>query len=207
MVTRCTLPLSDLPVALIPCAFLWSLVADVTRRREAESTAVWAVRARAGGFRGCGRCRLVGLADHAARARCARSGGPPRHHQLRKPRTHRGCRAEAARADRLSRFSDDRRRRGRLDRRGACVPPRLAGARGGGDRAARRGRRSAELTGVSGYLGSLPIRVGNLAQEQHQLDVYGWVIDAIWNLVDAGHSLGRRSRKVLVDYADLVCRE
>jgi GH15 family glucan-1,4-alpha-glucosidase len=64
-----------------------------------------------------------------------------------------------------------------------------------------------ELTGVSGYMGSLPVRVGNLAQEQHQLDVYGWVIDAIWNLVDAGHSLGRRSRKVLVDYADLVCRE
>jgi GH15 family glucan-1,4-alpha-glucosidase len=64
-----------------------------------------------------------------------------------------------------------------------------------------------ELTGVSGYRGSLPVRVGNLAQEQHQLDVYGWVIDALWNLVDAGHSIGRRSRKVLADYADLVCRE
>jgi GH15 family glucan-1,4-alpha-glucosidase len=64
-----------------------------------------------------------------------------------------------------------------------------------------------EITDVSGYRGSLPVRVGNLAQEQHQLDVYGWVIDAIWNLVDAGHSLSRRSRKVLADYADLVCRE
>ena len=71
----------------------------------------------------------------------------------------------------------------------------------------RAGSAEHEITDVSGYLGSLPVRVGNLAQEQHQLDVYGWVIDAIWNLVDAGHSLGRRSRKVLADYADLVCRE
>jgi GH15 family glucan-1,4-alpha-glucosidase len=71
----------------------------------------------------------------------------------------------------------------------------------------RAGLAERELTDVSGYMGSLPVRVGNLAQEQHQLDVYGWVIDAIWNLVDAGHSLGRRSRRVLADYADLVCRE
>jgi GH15 family glucan-1,4-alpha-glucosidase len=62
-----------------------------------------------------------------------------------------------------------------------------------------------EITGVSGYMDSLPVRTGNLAQEQHQLDVYGWVIDAIWNLVDAGHGLSRRSRRVLGGYADQVC--
>ncbi|TMC47556.1 MAG: glycoside hydrolase family 15 protein [Chloroflexi bacterium] len=71
----------------------------------------------------------------------------------------------------------------------------------------RAGSTEREVTDVSGYMGSLPVRIGNLAQEQHQLDVYGWVIDAIWNLVDAGHRLGRGSRKVLADYADYVCRE
>src|ERR1700736_5185668 len=41
--------LSDLPAALIPGAFLSSLVADVTRRRDAEYAAVWAGRAALGG--------------------------------------------------------------------------------------------------------------------------------------------------------------
>jgi GH15 family glucan-1,4-alpha-glucosidase len=62
-----------------------------------------------------------------------------------------------------------------------------------------------EIDTVSGYMGSLPVRVGNLAEDQHQLDVYGWVIDAVWNLVDAGHRIGRRSRRLLADYADHVC--
>jgi GH15 family glucan-1,4-alpha-glucosidase len=64
-----------------------------------------------------------------------------------------------------------------------------------------------QVTDVSGYLDSRPVRIGNLAQEQHQLDVYGWVIDAIWNLVEAGQGLSRRSRRVLADHADYVCRE
>jgi GH15 family glucan-1,4-alpha-glucosidase len=61
-----------------------------------------------------------------------------------------------------------------------------------------------EVRTVSGYRKSRPVRVGNLAQEQHQLDVYGWVIDAIWNLVDAGHPLSRNSLRVLNQYADIV---
>jgi GH15 family glucan-1,4-alpha-glucosidase len=61
-----------------------------------------------------------------------------------------------------------------------------------------------ELSGVSGYRGSLPVRVGNLAEEQHQLDVYGWVVDALWNLVDAGGKLGRDGRRTLAEYADFV---
>jgi GH15 family glucan-1,4-alpha-glucosidase len=67
--------------------------------------------------------------------------------------------------------------------------------------------REREVGAVSGYRKSRPVRVGNLAQEQHQLDVYGWVIDAIWNLVDAGHSLSRRNLRVLVQYADTVARD
>jgi GH15 family glucan-1,4-alpha-glucosidase len=61
-----------------------------------------------------------------------------------------------------------------------------------------------EIDGVSGYRDSRPVRVGNLAEEQHQLDVYGWVIDALWNLVDAGEPLGPDGRRALTDYADYV---
>jgi GH15 family glucan-1,4-alpha-glucosidase len=61
-----------------------------------------------------------------------------------------------------------------------------------------------EIEGVSGYRGSRPVRVGNMAEQQHQLDVYGWVIDALWNLVDAGEPLGPEGRRTLADYADFV---
>ena len=61
-----------------------------------------------------------------------------------------------------------------------------------------------KVSGVSGYRGSLPVRIGNLAEKQHQLDVYGWVIDALWNLVAAGEGLNRAGRRAVSDYADFV---
>lgn len=67
-----------------------------------------------------------------------------------------------------------------------------------------RSQREQEVAGVSGYLGSLPVRLGNLAEEQHQLDVYGWVIDAVWNLAATGEKLGRGARRALAQYADYV---
>jgi GH15 family glucan-1,4-alpha-glucosidase len=67
-----------------------------------------------------------------------------------------------------------------------------------------KAKREREVRGVAGYLGSRPVRVGNLAADQHQLDVYGWVIDALWNLVEADRKLGRQARQALIDYANWV---
>ena len=41
-------------------------------------------------------------------------------------------------------------------------------------------RRERTLDGWPGYADSRPVRVGNGAADQHQLDGYGWVIDAAW---------------------------
>jgi GH15 family glucan-1,4-alpha-glucosidase len=67
-----------------------------------------------------------------------------------------------------------------------------------------KARRERELRGVAGYLGSRPVRVGNMAANQHQLDVYGWVVDAVWNLVEADRKLGRKGRQALSNYANWV---
>ena len=53
----------------------------------------------------------------------------------------------------------------------------------------RRPGREHPLEGWPGYGDSRPVRIGNGAADQHQLDGYGWVLDAAWLLVDAGHHL------------------
>jgi GH15 family glucan-1,4-alpha-glucosidase len=57
-----------------------------------------------------------------------------------------------------------------------------------------------------GYAGSVPVRVGNGAAAQHQLDGYGWVIDAAWVLVQAGHPLYSETWRAMRGFADLVAR-
>ena len=63
-----------------------------------------------------------------------------------------------------------------------------------------------ELAGWVGYAGSVPVRVGNGAADQHQLDGYGWVIDAAWVLVQAGHHLYSETWRAVRGFADLVAR-
>ena len=46
-------------------------------------------------------------------------------------------------------------------------------------------RRERTLDGWPGYADSAPVRVGNGAADQHQLDGYGWVLDAAWLLTEA----------------------
>jgi GH15 family glucan-1,4-alpha-glucosidase len=57
---------------------------------------------------------------------------------------------------------------------------------------------------LEGYRGSPPVRIGNQAHTQFQLDVYGEVLDGLWLHVQAGHELDREMQRRLIRMADLV---
>jgi len=61
-----------------------------------------------------------------------------------------------------------------------------------------------EIAGVSGYRGSLPVRASNAAARQHQLDVYGWVVDTAWHLASLGSELDGPSWRMIRSLADFV---
>jgi GH15 family glucan-1,4-alpha-glucosidase len=58
----------------------------------------------------------------------------------------------------------------------------------------------------SGYAGSRPVRLGNDARGQHQLDNYGWVLDAMWLIVRAGDGIFREAWRAGAALADEVAR-
>jgi GH15 family glucan-1,4-alpha-glucosidase len=62
-----------------------------------------------------------------------------------------------------------------------------------------------ELAHLAGYARSRPVRVGNLAQRQLQLDVYGEVTDAALQHVRHGGALDRDAVKLLRGIGELVC--
>ncbi|HJR24600.1 MAG TPA: glycoside hydrolase family 15 protein [Acidimicrobiales bacterium] len=68
----------------------------------------------------------------------------------------------------------------------------------------RPGPPEAQLDGWPGYAGSQPVRIGNGAASQHQLDGYGWVVDAAWLLTDAGHPLYGETWRAVAGFADRV---
>jgi GH15 family glucan-1,4-alpha-glucosidase len=61
-----------------------------------------------------------------------------------------------------------------------------------------------ELANWSGYAASMPVRTGNAASGQHQLDGYGWVLDAAWLLTVSGHRLYTETWRAMAGFADRV---
>ncbi|HEX7054313.1 MAG TPA: glycoside hydrolase family 15 protein [Burkholderiales bacterium] len=63
-----------------------------------------------------------------------------------------------------------------------------------------------ELTHLSGYRGSRPVRIGNGAHAQLQLDIYGELVAAVAEYVRAGGELDSSERAMLAGLARTVCR-
>ncbi|HXH82040.1 MAG TPA: glycoside hydrolase family 15 protein [Candidatus Tectomicrobia bacterium] len=59
---------------------------------------------------------------------------------------------------------------------------------------------------LDGYRGARPVRVGNGAAGQLQLDTYGELLDAAFVYANAGHRLDRDTGRDLASVADFVCR-
>jgi GH15 family glucan-1,4-alpha-glucosidase len=68
------------------------------------------------------------------------------------------------------------------------------------------GARAKERTlPLDGYAGSQPVRVGNGAVEQRQLDIYGDLLQTAWLYAEAGYKVDREFAERLTAIADLVC--
>jgi GH15 family glucan-1,4-alpha-glucosidase len=63
-----------------------------------------------------------------------------------------------------------------------------------------------ELPHLEGYAGSRPVRIGNDAHDQLQLDVYGEVIDAAALFLDHGGRLDRDTIRMLDSLGRTVCK-
>ena len=58
---------------------------------------------------------------------------------------------------------------------------------------------------LAGYAGSRPVRIGNAAAEQTQLDVYGDLMQAAWSFAESTRHLDPDIARRLAGIADLVC--
>jgi GH15 family glucan-1,4-alpha-glucosidase len=70
----------------------------------------------------------------------------------------------------------------------------------------RPSRKEEEWHDWPGYGASVPVRVGNEASTQHQLDGYGWVVDAAWYLTAAGHPLNSETWRAVRGFATEVAK-
>jgi GH15 family glucan-1,4-alpha-glucosidase len=62
-----------------------------------------------------------------------------------------------------------------------------------------------ELPGLTGYGGARPVRVGNGAYRQLQLDVFGEILNTAWFFVRKGGDLDPEERETLAHLVDRVC--
>jgi GH15 family glucan-1,4-alpha-glucosidase len=67
----------------------------------------------------------------------------------------------------------------------------------------RESRREQTLP-LAGYMGSTPVRIGNAAADQLQLDIYGGLMQTVWLYVQAGEPLDRDTARRVADIADYV---
>jgi GH15 family glucan-1,4-alpha-glucosidase len=63
-----------------------------------------------------------------------------------------------------------------------------------------------ELNWLNGYKGSKPVRIGNDAHGQFQLDVYGEVLDAFFTYSKLVWEFDHKSRKFMLGLGDVICR-
>lgn len=69
------------------------------------------------------------------------------------------------------------------------------------------GDRAPEVSlSFEGYRRSAPVRVGNAASKQLQLDIYGDLFDTVHRYVQGGHALDVETGRRLSQTADLVCQ-
>jgi GH15 family glucan-1,4-alpha-glucosidase len=63
-----------------------------------------------------------------------------------------------------------------------------------------------ELAFLDGYAGSRPVRIGNDARHQLQLDIYGEVIDAAHRFAALGGRFDRVTQRLLIEFGRAICR-
>ncbi|MGY4665205.1 GH15 family glucan-1,4-alpha-glucosidase [Pseudomonas chlororaphis] len=62
-----------------------------------------------------------------------------------------------------------------------------------------------QLTHLSGHGGATPVRIGNQAYEQVQLDIFGELLDAVYLVNKYGEAISHEGWKHVVDVVDQVC--
>jgi GH15 family glucan-1,4-alpha-glucosidase len=64
-----------------------------------------------------------------------------------------------------------------------------------------------ELKHMSGYKGAKPVRIGNAAYEQHQADLYGWILHLSWSWHTRGHTPEKDYWDFLVELANQAAED
>ena len=67
--------------------------------------------------------------------------------------------------------------------------------------------KESELAHLAGYAGSRPVRIGNDAYRQRQLDIYGEVVTAAHAALAGNGRLDAESARMLTGLGDVVCRQ